>query len=292
MEKADYAALGSLFVSTLVGAAMAWAGSQGGDHFSGLPVFALVVGLIFVVQWMAFIPAYLTQSERFFDLVGSLTYVSAMALAIVLGPGVDGRSIMLLVLATIWAARLGSFLFQRVHRVGKDGRFDEMKPSFLRFLNTWTLQGLWVSLTLATALAAITTPVRRDLGWFAWIGFAVWALGFATEAAADDQKRRFRADPVNEGRFIQTGLWARSRHPNYLGEIVLWTGVAIISLPVLRGWQWTTLISPAFVALLLTRISGVPMLEKRADKRWGGQADYEAYKARTPVLVPRVFDKK
>ena len=289
MEKADRTALVSLFVVVLVGAGVAWAGSQGGDCIGGLPVFALVVGLIFVVQWLAFVPAYLTQSERFFDLTGSLTYVSATALAVFLGPGVDGRSVMLLVLVTIWAARLGSFLFQRVHLAGKDARFDEIKHSFLRFLNTWTLQGLWVSLTLAAALAAITTPVRKDLGWFAWIGFAVWALGFATEAAADDQKRRFRADPANEGRFIQTGLWAQSRHPNYLGEIVLWTGVAIIALPVLRGWQWTTLISPVFVALLLTRISGVPLLEKRADEKWGGQADYEAYKARTPVLIPRIW---
>ena len=112
-------------------------------------------------------------------------------------------------------------------------------------------------------------------------------LGFAFEAVADSQKSRFRADPANKGRFIHTGLWAWSRHPNYFGEIVLWIGVAIIALPVLRGWQWVTLISPVFVTLLLTRVSGVPMLEKRADEKWGGQEDYEAYKERTPVLVPR-----
>ena len=289
MGKEDRTALVSTATAILVGAGVAWAGSQGSDRAGSLPVFALVVGLVFLIQWLAFIPAYLTQSERFFDLTGSVTYVSATVLAVVLGPGVDGRSIMLLVLVTLWAARLGSFLVRRVHKAGKDGRFDEIKPSFVRFFNTWTLQGLWVSLTLAAALAAFTTTVRKGLGWLAWIGFAVWVLGFATEIAADEQKSRFRADPANKGRFIQSGLWARSRHPNYLGEIVLWVGVAIITLPVLRGWQWVTLISPIFVALLLTRISGVPMLEKRADEKWGGQADYEAYKARTPVLVPRVF---
>jgi steroid 5-alpha reductase family enzyme len=104
---------------------------------------------------------------------------------------------------------------------------------------------------------------------------------------SDAQKNRFRADPANRGKFIQTGLWAWSRHPNYFGEIVLWIGVAIIALPVLRGWQYLTLISPVFVTLLLTRVSGVPMLERRADEKWGGQEDYEAYKARTPVLIPR-----
>jgi steroid 5-alpha reductase family enzyme len=115
----------------------------------------------------------------------------------------------------------------------------------------------------------------------------VWVFGFVIEVTADSQKSRFRADPENKGKFIHTGLWAWSRHPNYFGEIVLWIGVAVIALPILRGWQWLTLISPVFVTLLLTRISGVPMLEKRADEKWGGQEDYEAYKERTPVLVPR-----
>jgi steroid 5-alpha reductase family enzyme len=145
-----------------------------------------------------------------------------------------------------------------------------------------------VTFTLAAALAAITTTTRQDLGVFALIGVIVWAFGFAFEVVADAQKSRFRANPANRSRFIATGLWARSRHPNYFGEIVLWTGVAIIALPVLRGWQWVTLISPVFVTLLLTFISGVPLLEQRADERWGGQEDYEAYKARTPVLIPRL----
>jgi steroid 5-alpha reductase family enzyme len=144
-----------------------------------------------------------------------------------------------------------------------------------------------VTFTLAAALAAITTTTRKELDLLAVVGFLIWVFGFAIEVTADTQKSRFRADPKNKGRFIQTGLWAWSRHPNYFGEIVLWIGVAIIALPVLRGWQWVTLISPVFVALLITRISGVPMLEKRADERWGGQEEYEAYRERTPVLIPR-----
>ena len=120
------------------------------------------------------------------------------------------------------------------------------------------------------------------------VGFLVWAVGFAIEVVADSQKSRFSANPDNKGKFIQTGLWSRSRHPNYFGEIMLWIGVAIIALPVLRGWQWVALISPVFVTLLLTRVSGVPLLEKKADKKWGGQADYESYKKRTPELIPRL----
>jgi len=190
-------------------------------------------------------------------------------------------------MVVIWAVRLGSYLFLRIRKAGADKRFDDIKPSFPRFLNTWTLQALWVTLTLAAALAAITSTQRVALGTVTAIGLVVWVVGIGLEAAADAQKSRFRADPANKGRFIHSGLWSWSRHPNYFGEILLWVGVAVVALPVLRGWQWVTLISPVFVALLLLRVSGVPMLEKAADEKWGGQADYEAYKARTPVLVPR-----
>jgi steroid 5-alpha reductase family enzyme len=253
----------------------------------GVPVFALCVGLAYLIQWIVFVPAYTLQSERFYDLTGALTYMSVTSLAVILSPEVDGRSLLLLALVIVWAGRLGTFLVRRVRRAGKDDRFDAIKSSFQRFLMTWTLQGLWVSLTLAAALAAITTMERKDLDAFALAGVLVWVAGFAVEATADAQKNRFRADPAHKGRFISSGLWAWSRHPNYFGEIVLWVGVAIIALPVLHGWQWVTLISPVFVTLLLTRVSGVPLLEKKADATWGGEADYKAYKARTPVLVPR-----
>jgi len=287
MTKTDRNALIAFPTVILIGLGIAWAGSQGGASAFGIPIFALSVGLAFVIQWLAFIPAYLLQNESFFDLTGSITYISVTTIAVLLSPVVDGRSILLLALVVVWAVRLGSFLFRRIRKAGKDTRFDEIKPSFIRFLNTWTLQGLWVTFTLAAALAAITTTTRKELDVFAAIGFLVWGIGFAFEVTADSQKSRFRADPKNKGKFIHTGLWAWSRHPNYFGEIVLWVGVAIIALPVLRGWQWVTLISPVFVALLITRISGVPLLEKQADERWGGQEDYEAYKERTPVLIPR-----
>jgi steroid 5-alpha reductase family enzyme len=288
MKEADRNALISLLIVIAIGVGVALAGSQGGASVFGFPLFAFSVGLAFLIQWLAFVPAFLLQTEKFFDLTGSITYITVTILAVVFSPVVDGRSILLLVLVVIWATRLGTFLFRRIQKEGKDARFDDLKPSFLRFLNTWTLQGLWVTFTLAAALATITSTTRKELGVVALIGFLIWVFGFAIEAVADAQKNRFRADPENKGKFINTGLWARSRHPNYFGEIVLWVGVAVIALPILRGWQWITLISPIFVALLLTRISGVPMLERRADEKWGGQEDYEAYKERTPVLVPRL----
>jgi len=275
----------------VIGALVALAGGQGGATLGGVPIFAISVGLAFLIQWLVFIPAYLFQTEKFFDLTGSITYITVVGVAICYSrysTDLDARSILLAALVIIWALRLGTFLFGRIQKAGKDDRFDEIKPSFIRFLNVWTIQGLWITFTAAAALVGITTITRKDMDVFAIIGFLVWAFGFAFEVIADSQKSRFNADPANKGKFIQTGLWSRSRHPNYFGEIVLWLGIAIIVIPVLQGWQWVAMISPIFVTFLLTRVSGVPMLEKKADKKWGGQGDYEAYKKNTPVLIPRL----
>ena len=272
----------------VIGALVALAGSQGGFTLGGVPVFAIAVGLAFLIQWLVFIPAYLFQTEKFFDLTGSITYILVTTIALVFSKSMDARSVLLWALVITWAIRLGAFLFRRIQKAGKDDRFDEIKPSFIRFLNVWTIQGLWITFTAAAALVAITTATRKDLDVFAVVGFLVWAFGFAFEVVADSQKSRFNSDPTNKGKFIQTGLWSRSRHPNYFGEIVLWVGVAIIAIPVLQGWQWVAMISPIFVTLLLTRVSGIPLLENKADKKWGGQEDYEAYKKNTPVLIPRL----
>jgi steroid 5-alpha reductase family enzyme len=288
MKSTDRNSLIVFPVLILIGVLVALAGSQNGATIAGIPLFALAVGLAFVIQWLAFIPAYRFQTEKFFDITGSLTYISVTILAVVFSPAADARSVLLSILVIIWAVRLGTFLFSRIHKAGKDDRFDEIKPSFIRFLNVWTIQALWVTFTLAAALVAITTTTRQAIDAFAIVGLLVWVLGFAIEVIADSQKSRFNADPKNKGKFIQTGLWSRSRHPNYFGEIVLWVGIAIIALPVLQGWQWVALISPLFVTLLLIRVSGVPLLEKKADTKWGGQADYEAYKKNTPVLIPRL----
>ncbi|MGB2955203.1 MAG: DUF1295 domain-containing protein [Anaerolineales bacterium] len=275
-----------ILVIVLLGLGVALAGSQGGYKVGGLPIYALGIGLAFLIQWVVFIPAYINKTEKFFDLTGSITYITVMVIAVILSPVKDFRSWVLLGMVAIWAFRLGTFLYQRIIKAGEDRRFREIKQSFPRFLQTWTLQGLWVTFSLAAALVVVTSQKRVDFDIFAIIGILVWAFGFGMEAIADRQKSDFRKDPINEGKFIQSGLWSWSRHPNYFGEIVLWVGVTIIALPVLVGWQWVALISPVFITILLTRVSGVPMLEKRADEKWGDQADYEVYKKNTSVLIP------
>ncbi|MDH3727648.1 MAG: DUF1295 domain-containing protein [Myxococcales bacterium] len=269
----------------IVAGAIALAGGRGGAEIGSVPVMIVCAAIAFAVQWLAFVPAYRKQTEHFYDLVGSLTYILVTGVALVASRPNDVRSIILGLLVFIWASRLGSFLFRRIRSAGSDPRFDEIKPSASRFLVAWTLQGLWVFLTLCAALAAITTLTPTVLGLLDGLGIAVWALGFAIEVVADRQKSEFRAK--NPGHYAHTGLWAWSRHPNYFGEIVLWVGVALIAASTLRGWQWVTMISPIFVAFLLTRVSGIPLLERRADERWGDHESYQRYKAKTPVLVLR-----
>lgn len=286
MENANRKAIIAMPVVLIIAIGLAFAGSQNGSDISGFPIFAICIALAFAIQWTAFIPAFIKRTETFYDLTGSITYITVMAVAVLLSQETGARSYLLLAIVSVWALRLGIFLFRRIGAAGSDRRFDAIKLSFARFLLAWTLQGLWVSFSLAAALAAITSETKPETGLFAVIGLLVWVAGFAIEVIADRQKSRFRAAPENADQFINVGLWAWSRHPNYFGEIVLWVGVAIIALPALSGWQYLTLISPVFVTILLTRISGVPLLEAQADKKWGRQADYEAYKASTPVLIP------
>ncbi len=287
MKAAERQAIIALPIIIAIGAAIAWAGSQGGVTVGRLPLFALCGLISFGINWLVFVHAYTAQTERFFDLTGSITYITLVCVALLLANAPGPRAWLIAAMVAVWAVRLGSFLFSRISRSGADGRFDVLKTSFPRFLMTWTLQGLWVLLTLACGLAAITTNAPVPLGGYALAGGLIWAAGLAIEVTADRQKTRFRADAANRGRFIESGLWAWSRHPNYFGEIMLWLGIAVIALPVLSGWQYATLISPVFVFVLLTRVSGVPLLEARGKKKWGDDPGYQAYCERTPVLFLR-----
>lgn len=268
-----------------LGLATAYLGGQYGAQFGPLSVFMICAIWAFVVNWIAFIPANLYKTEKYYDLVGAFTNSTIILLAAFLSGPLSTRAIIVTVFVVIWALRLGSFLFKRISLDGADSRFDKIKASPMRFLNAWNLQALWVILTTACAVGIVTSGNDKPLGVIAYIGMAIWLIGFAIEVVADKQKRIFRANPAHKGQFITTGLWSWSRHPNYFGEITLWCGIAILALPILSGSQYIVLISPIFVTLLLTRVSGIPLLEASSDKKWGGSADYEAYKKRTPILI-------
>ena len=259
---------------------------------TGIELVFNAVFLAFAIQWIAFIPAYIFQTEKFYDLTGSLTYLLVIWYSLTLSSdqftNLNGANIVIVLLISLWAIRLGSFLFMRIHHDGEDKRFRSIKPSASQFFMTWTLQGLWVSLCSMCALTAISSNTGIVTNAFFYIGLALFILGFAIEVMADMEKSAFKANQENKDKFITTGLWARSRHPNYFGEIVLWTGIAVMSFSSLEGLQYLTLISPIFTYLLLVYVSGVRMLEARGDLKWGDDPAYQEYKKRTPVLFIKI----
>lgn len=275
----------STILSILIGVLIAMAGSDGSETYNGMSLFIICASVSFVLHWIIFIPSFAFQTEHYFDLTGSISYLSAVALAFYLNPSVDPRDLLIGLLIVVWAVRLGSFLFMRVKQDGKDDRFTIMKTQFHWFLMTWTLGGLWVFLTMAAGLAAITSDTTQPFGLMAYLGLALWIFGFSIEVIADRQKRAFKKNQQKDKEFITSGLWAWSRHPNYFGEITLWIGLTLIALPVLSGWQLVTLISPVFVYILLTKISGIPLLENRGMKKWGSDPEYIDYVNRTPALI-------
>ena len=259
-------------------------------YLTGSYIVLNAVILAFLIQWVAYIPAYTFQTEKFYDLTGTLTYLTVVWFTYMLSNSAGELKIGNLILAlliSIWAVRLGSFLFLRIHKAGEDKRFRTIKPSASQFFMTWTLQGFWVSICSMCALTAISSEVGVVVNIFFYIGFALFLIGFSIEVIADNQKNTFRSLEENKDKFIATGLWAKSRHPNYFGEIMLWTAIALIALSSLGGAQYLTLISPIFTYVLLVHISGVRMLEDMGNKKWGHLEEYKDYKDKTPRIIPK-----
>ena len=254
----------------------------------GNPLVQNIVLAIYIIQWIAFIPAYVFQTEKFFDLTGSITYSGVFAYLIYLTASgsinANWGSTVIAVCVILWAGRLGTFLFSRIAKDGEDKRFRTIKPSPSQFFMTWTLQGAWVSLCSLCAITGIASETGIIINPIFYIGLFMFIGGFAIEIIADQQKTIFRAIPENRDKFITTGLWSRSRHPNYFGEIALWTGVALMSFSSLSGIEFLTLISPIWTYLLLVKISGVRMLEGRGSVKWGDNKDYISYIENTPMV--------
>ena len=269
-----------------------FAGQNIDIEIRGINAFTFILIVAVLLQIIFFIPSFLLKTEKYYDLVGSLTYIATVSLAYF---SVENKTMIDSIIyfyVMVWALRLGIYLFRRVRNDGKDVRFEQAKRHFLWFLQYWMGQALWVSLTACTAIIGILSPEDDLLPVLAMIGMALWLSGFTIESVSDYQKRVFRKENNPSEAFIHTGLWARSRHPNYFGEIMLWTGIAVIALNTLTGIEYITLVSPIFVYILLTRMSGINKLEQIADERYGHLEEYQRYKRNTPVLVPNLLKDK
>lgn len=243
------------------------------------------------IQWLAALAyAIPNRDEKYFDLTGAVTHATLVRLAFrVREEGLGWRGQALTVFVWIWCCRLGLFLYWRILSRGEDTRFAEIRNNKLRFFSVWTIQGLWVFLTDLPVLLSLAHGTHSDdVHPLDVAGGLLWLVGFVLETLADYQKTQFRRVPSNKDKFINSGLWAYSRHPNYLGEILIWIGVFLATVHTLQDspkYQLLAAVSPAFVTLLLTCVSGIPLLEKQGDERWGKDEAYQQYKRETSVLL-------
>jgi len=251
--------------------------------------FTFLLLLSVIIQIIFFIPSFILKTEKIYDLIGSTTYIFVGLIAYLSVDNKTTTDTILLLFVIIWGTRLGTYLFKRIQRDSEDVRFEKAKRKFFWFLQYWMGQALWVSITSCAAVIAILKPESNTLNIYGYIGITIWIFGFTFEVIADLQKNNFKKSQNTTQNYISTGLWSKSRHPNYFGEITLWVGMYIISLSSFSGIEYLTIISPIFVYILLTRMSGINMLEKIADQRYGHLDEYLEYKEKTPILVPYKF---
>ena len=270
---------------------LSFAISYGIAHLTGSVIVKNAVLLAYVIHWIAYIPAYIFQTEKFYDLTGSVTYLSVVwfvFLSTYKSISLNFGNLILVLLISIWTIRLGLFLFMRIHKAGEDKRFRTIKTSASQFFMTFTISGLWVTLCSMCALVAISSPEGLVMNALTYVGIILFIIGFGIEIVADNQKTAFRSIEANKDSFITSGLWSKSRHPNYFGEVLLWFAIAVISFSSLEGLQLITLISPIFTYILLVYVSGVRMLEDMNDKKWADDEQYKYYKKNTPMLFPKL----
>tara|TARA_B100001027_G_scaffold2865_1_gene1870 strand:- start:527 stop:1381 length:855 start_codon:yes stop_codon:yes gene_type:complete len=258
-------------------------------ELSGSELVVNTAWYVLVIHWLAFIPALIFKTEKFYDLTGSICYAFAAIYVYLQSYGIFlSLSLFISLAILIWTLRLGSFLLKRVMDAGEDKRFRTIKTNPTQFFMTFNLSALWVVICSLCALTAVSNGVLEVKPIF-YIGLLVFIIGFLIEVIADNQKTAFRAVPGNANSFITTGLWSVSRHPNYFGEVTLWLGIAMMSLPYLEGVQYWTLISPIFSFVLIYFVSGVRMLEARANVKWGESPEYLDYLKKTPIFFPKIF---
>ena len=263
----------SSIINIIISIAVIFA-TLGFAELSGSELVVKTAWYVLVIHWLAFIPALIFKTEKFYDLTGSICYAFSAIYVYLQSYGMFlSLSFFISLAILIWTLRLGSFLLKRVMDAGEDKRFRTIKTNPTQFFMTFNLSALWVVICSLCALTAVSNGVLEVKPIF-YMGLLVFIIGFLIEVIADNQKTAFRAVPENTNSFITTGLWSVSRHPNYFGEVTLWLGIAMMSLPYLEGVQYWTLISPIFSFVLIYFVSGVRMLEARANVKWGENKEY------------------
>lgn len=249
---------------------------------------ALLISLI--LNWFVGYLAFRQQTDHYTDLTYSVSYLLLIGYSFWHAETYTWIHITIAVFIIIWAVRLGGYLASRIQKWGHDSRFDDIRPYLRSIMGFFTMQGLGVfvislPLLMVSWEAKGSTPVPL----ISWLGIGLATIGLWVEALADYQKSRFKAQEGNQGEFIREGLYRWVRFPNYTGEILFWSGLFIISLPFLVGWEWLAILSPVMITSLLLFFSGIPYMEELHEKKYGDRADFQAYRSATARLIPGVY---
>ncbi len=245
---------------------------------------------ILALQVLFFLYAAFKKTDKVTDLSYGLTFIFASIFIYVLN--IQYLSLfktILVILISIWGLRLAIYLFIRILKTGKDKRFDGVREDFKRFASFWILQAISIFIILLPTIYILISKEDMSLNWISDIGLIIAIMGILIEGVADSQKFVFKNKEQNKGKWISTGLWKYSRHPNYLGEIMMWLGLFIYCIVYINGIGLITILSPIYITVLLVAVSGIPTLEKEYDKRYVNNKEYEEYKKKTGVLLPKVF---
>ena len=253
---------------------------------NGIPLVYIFVFTILFLNSLFFIHSYFFKTDIFFDLTGSISFISIGILSLILIPDVDGNQILIFFLLIFWALRLGPYLFIRRLGSGVDERLGEYFKTPLSLYFLWIMNSLWVFMTSISMIIIFSSKENYNFGLVQWLGLLIWILGFIIEVVSDSQKSKF--NKKNKGKFINIGLWKYIRHPNYLGEIIIWLGIFVISISYINSiFASLSVLSPIFVFVLLRFLTGVPQLEVRGDEKWGKQKEYINYKKETGIIFPK-----
>jgi steroid 5-alpha reductase family enzyme len=240
---------------------------------------------------LIFILAIIRKDNSIVDSAWGMGFVLVALVSLDYTNGPVLRSLVVTALVGIWGGRLAWHIWRRNRGHGEDFRYARWRREWGRwfllrsYFQIYMLQGILL-FTIAYPILLINRSRTPGFTLLDGAGILIWTAGFLFEAIGDRQLARFKQDPAHRGRIMTEGLWSWTRHPNYFGESVMWWGIFIVALNVPGGW--TAICSPLVITLLLTKVSGVPMLEKK----YAENAEFQAYARRTPAFFPRIPSKK
>jgi len=253
------------------------------------PILIIALAVFFYMTAVFFV-ALLKKDNSVVDIAWGPGFVMVALLSFFREPGFEARHVLVTALVLIWAARLALHIYLRNKGRGEDYRYAQWRRSWGRwfvlrsFFQIFMLQGIFL-LLISYPVALVNLSAAKGLLPLDFAGALVWLAGFFFEAVGDYQLKKFKQKAENRARIMTTGLWKYTRHPNYFGEAAQWWGIFLIALSVPGGWA--ALISPLTITMLLLRVSGVAMLERK----YAGNEEFAEYARRTNAFFPW-FPKK